>query len=41
LIDNTHTNLKETGHTELEEHADVESVETALRGLAVARRRNS
>jgi len=40
LVDKTHSNLKETGHIELEEHTDVESVENALRGLAVARRRN-
>ena len=40
-IDKTHDTLKETGHTELEEHADLESVENALRSLAAARRRKS
>jgi hypothetical protein len=33
--------LKETGHTELEEHTDTESVESSLRNLAASRRRNS
>jgi hypothetical protein len=32
--------LKETGHTELEEHTYLESLENTLKNLATTRRRN-
>ena len=40
-LDKLFVKLKETGYSELEEHTDVESVENALKSLAVNRRRNS
>ena len=40
-LDKLFVTLKDTGHTELEEHKDIESVENALRNLGTARRRNS
>jgi hypothetical protein len=39
-LDKLFITLKETGHTNVEEHADIESVENALRNLGTARRSN-
>jgi len=39
-LDKLFVTLKEEGNTELEEHTDLESLETTLNQLATARRRN-
>ena len=37
-LDKVFVNLKETGHSDLEEHRDLDSVESTMRSLASRRR---